>query len=194
VEIGRVVILNGPPRSGKSSIVAVIQDTFDGVWMNLGVDVFVQQITPKKARPGMGLRPGEPDHPVAPLVPTLYAALYDSIAAHARAGLNVIVDVGHHDQAILADCARRLIGIPVLFVGVSCSVDALMRRRELTWQQGEDVRPYVERWQAAMPRGVYDVEVDTSHLSPEQCAQVIRERLAATSTGDSAFERLAASG
>jgi chloramphenicol 3-O phosphotransferase len=28
---GQVIILNGVPRSGKSSIVEVIQDTFDGV-------------------------------------------------------------------------------------------------------------------------------------------------------------------
>jgi chloramphenicol 3-O phosphotransferase len=33
---GQIVILNGAPRSGKSSIVEAIQDTFDGVWMNLG--------------------------------------------------------------------------------------------------------------------------------------------------------------
>jgi chloramphenicol 3-O phosphotransferase len=36
---GQIVILNGVPRAGKSSIVAVIQETFDGPWMNLGVDV-----------------------------------------------------------------------------------------------------------------------------------------------------------
>src|SRR6185295_18609551 len=35
-EPGQIIILNGAPRSGKSSIVAVIQDTFDGLWMNLG--------------------------------------------------------------------------------------------------------------------------------------------------------------
>src|SRR2546423_3170902 len=101
---GQILILNGAPRSGKSSIVAVIQDTFDGPWMNLGVDVFVRAVTPKRYRPGMGLRPGEDDHEVAPLVPSLYAALYDSVAAHSRAGLNVVVDVGHHDAKILAEC------------------------------------------------------------------------------------------
>ena len=38
---GRIVILNGAPRAGKSSIAAVVQETFDGVWMNLGVDAFM---------------------------------------------------------------------------------------------------------------------------------------------------------
>jgi chloramphenicol 3-O-phosphotransferase len=39
---GWIVLLNGAPRSGKSSIVDVIQETFDGPWLNLGVDVFSQ--------------------------------------------------------------------------------------------------------------------------------------------------------
>ena len=64
---GRIVILNGAPRSGKSSIVKVIQETFDGVWMNLGVDFFARQATPRKYQPGIGLRPGESGHSLEPL-------------------------------------------------------------------------------------------------------------------------------
>src|SRR5436305_969723 len=52
---GQIIILNGTPRSGKSSIVAVIQDTFDGLWMNLGVDRFMQ-MTPQRYLPGIDLR------------------------------------------------------------------------------------------------------------------------------------------
>ena len=54
---GQIVILNGAPRSGKSSIVTAMQDTFQGLWMNLGVNVFVIQVMPKRYRPGVGLRP-----------------------------------------------------------------------------------------------------------------------------------------
>src|SRR5438876_1785918 len=54
---GQIVILNGTPRSGKSSIATVIQNTFEGVWMNLGVDRF-KQMTPDRYQPGIGLRPG----------------------------------------------------------------------------------------------------------------------------------------
>src|SRR6266566_3245146 len=54
---GQIVILNGTPRSGKSSIATVIQNTFEGVWMNLGVDRF-KQMTPERYQPGIGLRPG----------------------------------------------------------------------------------------------------------------------------------------
>ena len=201
VQPGQIVILNGAPRSGKSSIVGAIQDTFDGPWMNLGVDVFVREVTPKRYRPGMGLRPGEPDHPVAGLVPALYAALYDSIAAHSRAGLNVVVDVGHHDPAILKDCARRLAGLPVVFVGVRCPIDVIMERRnagqpgrEGSYAVGSPVDPIpapVQRWQDAVhAAGDYDLEVDTSLLSPDACADAIRRRLE-NRPPPSAFARLA---
>jgi len=117
---GWVVVLNGAPRSGKSSIAAVIQETFDGPWMNLGADVFSRQVTPPRYRPGMGLRPGGGERPdVEALIPALYAAFYDSVAAHARHGLNVVADVGHHDAYAaplhpLRDAARRLRGLPAL--------------------------------------------------------------------------------
>src|SRR5690348_6837150 len=120
---GQIVILNGAPRSGKSSIVEVIQETFDGPWMNLGVDVHALHMTPQRYRPGIGLRPGGERPDLEPLVAVFYAALYESVAAHSRLGLNVVVDIGHHEaharrRSILVDCARRLIGLPVLIVGV----------------------------------------------------------------------------
>jgi chloramphenicol 3-O phosphotransferase len=132
---GWVVVLNGAPRSGKSSIAAVIQETFDGPWMNLGTDVFSRHVTPPRYRPGMGLRPGGGERPdIEALIPALYAAFYDSVAAHARHGLNVVADVGHHDAYAtplhpLRDAARRLRGLPALLVGVRCPIEEIMRRR-----------------------------------------------------------------
>jgi len=133
---GQIVVLNGAPRSGKTSIANVIQDTFDGVWMNLGVDGFMR-MTPARYMPGMGLRPGGERLDIEPLVQILYRALYESIAAHSHLGLNVVVDVGHHDayavpRDILPDCARILSGLPVLFVGVRCPLETIMERRRHT--------------------------------------------------------------
>ncbi len=198
---GQIVILNGTPRSGKSSIVAVIQDTFDGVWMNLGVDRFMQ-MTPARYLPGIGLRPGGERQDLEPLVQRLYRAMYDSIAAHSRVGLNVVVDVGHHDayavpRGILPDCARRLSGLPVLFVGVRCPIEIIMQRRRDTgwnadWSADAAVPPPVRLWQQEVHiPGIYDLEIDTSVLSPEACAAVIRQHLEHGPPA-SAFQRLAA--
>ena len=185
--LGQIIILNGAPRSGKSSIAAAIQDQFDGVWMNLGVDRFMQ-MTPERYLPGIGLRPGGERLDIEPLVPVLYAAMYESIAAHSRLGLNVVVDVGHHDaygvpRGILPACARRLNGLPVLFVGVFCPIAVIMERRRATgwnadWSTDDPIPQPVERWQQAVHTpGLYDLVVDTSLSNPQQCAASIRNHL-----------------
>ncbi|HEU5347977.1 MAG TPA: hypothetical protein VFU63_05130 [Ktedonobacterales bacterium] len=183
---GQIVILNGAPRAGKSSIVAAIQNTFEGVWMNLGVDRF-KPMTPERYQPGIGLRPGGERPDLEPLIVTLYRALYQAIAHHSRLGLHVVVDVGHHDaysvpRGILPQCARQLEGLPVLFVGVHCPLDVIMERRRATWHTANNddgaIPPAVRLWQQAvhMP-GIYDLEVDTSVLSSEECAALIYQRL-----------------
>ena len=198
-QLGQIVVLNGTPRSGKSSIAAAVQRTFDGVWMNLGVDRF-KAMTPERYQPGIGLRPGGERPDLEPLVVRLYRAMYESIAAHSRLGVHVVVDVGHHDaysvpRGILPDCARRLRGLPVLFVGVRCPLDVVMERRRATWgnepADGSVPAP-VRLWQTAVHEpGIYDLAVDTSVLSPDECAHAIRRRLM-EGPPLSAFQRLAA--
>jgi chloramphenicol 3-O phosphotransferase len=204
---GWVVVLNGAPRSGKSSIATVIQETFDGPWMNLGVDVFSRHVTPPRYRPGMGLRPGGGERPdIEALIPALYAAFYDSVAAHARHGLNVVADVGHHDAYStqlhpLRDAARRLRGLSALLVGVRCPIEEIMRRRDAgqpgregryaTSGPGGEIPDPVLRWQRYVHQpGIYDLEIDTSMLTPEAAAASIRARLAGPPP--TAFRQLAA--
>jgi chloramphenicol 3-O phosphotransferase len=204
-EPGQIVVLNGAPRSGKSSIVEAIQQTFEGPWMNLGVDGFCRLVTPPRYRPGIGLRPGGERPDIEGLVPALYAALYDSIAAHSRHGLNVVVDVGHHDAHsrplhVLSDSARRLDGLPALLVGVRCPLEVIMERRggetgrgEGHWASPPDgtVPEPVLRWQREVHRpGIYDLEVDTSAMTPAQCAEAVRRRVR-DGPPPSAFRRLA---
>lgn len=183
---GQIIILNGTPRSGKSSIVTIIQETFEGVWMNLGVDAFMK-MTPKRYQPGIGLRPGGEKPELEPLIVLMYKALYESIASHSRLGINVVVDIGHHDeysvpQHILVNSARILSELPVLFVGVHCPIEEIMKRRIETWKVGytEDgsIPEPIKRWQQSVHvPGIYDLEVDTAINSAEECADLIQEYL-----------------
>lgn len=205
MKLGQIVILNGAPRAGKSRIAAAIQENLAGQWMNLGVDSYAAA-TPARYLPGIGLRPGGERPDLEPMVGVLYAALYESIAAHSRLGLNVVVDVGHHDAYsrplnILGDCARRLAGLPVLFVGIHCPIEVIMDRRrqgqagrEQLYEMGtpgEPIPASIQLWQTAVhAHEIYDLKLDTSALSPTECAQAIAARLA-QDPAPTAFEQLA---
>ena len=198
---GRIVILNGPPRAGKSSIAAAVQNRFDGVRMNLGVDHF-KAMTPDHLQPGIGLRPGGERPDLEPLIVLLYQAMYEAIATHSRLGINVVADTVHHDsysvpRHILRNCARQLHDLEVLFVGVHCPVEVALERRRATWggagyHQGGTVQDPVRHWHEAVHRpGIYDLDVDTAALTPEQCADLIATRLA-DGPPPLAFHRIAA--
>jgi chloramphenicol 3-O phosphotransferase len=198
---GQIVILNGAPRSGKSSIAAEILRSFDGPWENLGVDAWMKA-TPSHLLPGIGVRPGGERPDLEDFVVQSYAALYDAIAARSRAGISVVVDVGHHDSYsqplnILRDSARRLSGLPVLFVGVRCPIETIMARRNagegyVKGTADDPVPAPVRRWQDAVhAHGLYDLEVDTSKLTPAQGAAAIRAALDAGAQKQTAFQLLA---
>ncbi|MBU1304252.1 MAG: chloramphenicol phosphotransferase [Alphaproteobacteria bacterium] len=197
---GRIVILNGAPRAGKSSIAAAMQTSLPGTWINLGVDA-QNRTLPPHLLPGIGLRPGGERPDLEPMVRPLFLALYAAIAAHARAGFDVVADVGHHDHysqalGILPECARSLDGLDALFVGVHCPLDVIMTRRnahpDSQYVKGEGVPAPVQRWQDAVHvPGIYDLSLDTGTLTPGACAQAIGAALAAPQR-PSAFERLAA--
>lgn len=202
-----IIILNGAPRAGKSSIVEAIQALDERPWMNLGVDTYARAATPPRYRPGIGLRPGGERPDLEELIPGLYLALYNSIATHSRLGLPVIADVCHHDGyskplGILRRVARVMAGLPVLFVGVRCPIETIMERRknnkdrEREYMQvtTDDVPEPIQLWQdlVHLP-GIYDVEVDTSVTSPRDCAVAILRTLAGPPALPRAFDRIATS-
>lgn len=200
-----IVILNGVPRSGKSEVVQALQDDSDRLWFNLGVDVYVHQIAPPRTLPGLGRAPGDDGGDLNKLVPIFYAALYESIAAHSRLGLAVVADVAHHvatdaGLAILKDCARRLAGLPVLFVALQAPLEVIETRlqqkpppgAEPPPEEETDTRPALAvRWHDALHApGLYDLEIDTSLTSAADCASLIDDTLK-TLKHPTAFERLA---
>jgi chloramphenicol 3-O phosphotransferase len=204
-ESGLIVVLNGVPRSGKSSIAQAMQDSFEGVWMNLGVDLFSRHMTPARYHPGIGLRPGGERPDLEQFLPAWYNALYGSVVALSRAGLNVVVDVGHHEGhsrrlGILDAVARHLEVQPAFFIGIRCPLHVIMARRDAGAGMGEThyvtsrpdgaVPEEVLRWERAVHQpGIYDLEVDTSVFTPIECAAAIGERI--HGGPPTAFRRLA---
>ena len=186
---GTIVVLNGTPRSGKSSIVSALQaSAAGGPWLNLGVDTMAD-VLPVEVRPGIGLRPGGERPDLEDSVVLLFRSLYATVAAWSHAGRNVVVDVGHHDDyarplGILTNVAAVELGaLPAYFVGVRCPAEVIMARRDASAGGGYVTSPpdgtipeIVLRWERAVhDPGIYDLEVDTTRDSAESCvARIVR--------------------
>jgi chloramphenicol 3-O phosphotransferase len=198
--LGTIVILNGVPRSGKTSIANALRSSCADPWVGLGVDLWMAA-TPAHFLPGIGLRPGGERPDLELFVVASFRALYAAVAECSRRGINIVVDVGHHDSysqplGILRSSARQLKGLPVLFVGVRCPIEVVLARRAASEgyavNEGRVVPASVQRWQDEVHRpGIYDMEVDTSRQSPAECASAITQCLVGGTYG-MALRRLAA--
>jgi chloramphenicol 3-O phosphotransferase len=189
---GCIIILNGAPRSGKTSIARAIKELGEGQWLNIGVDFHIATL-PERLKPGIGLRPGGERPDIENDIPALYAALFTSIAAHAKLGFNVVADVGIHDGysrplGIWQLCAKCLDGLDAFIIGVRCNVQEITRRRETSgagyvgFTPDGSIPDIVHAWENAVHDGrVYDLELDASKLTPQQCCEQILSALGARS-------------
>jgi chloramphenicol 3-O-phosphotransferase len=94
---GRIIILNGAPRSGKSSLAKAIQASIAGTWLNLGVDSLAAS-TPPALMPGIGLRPGGEKPDLEPKVAELYDFLFASYPRSRRLSAGARRRAYHRDR------------------------------------------------------------------------------------------------
>lgn len=182
---GQIVILNGAPRSGKSSIAEAMVG-----WENLGVDRWMREHTPDEFRPGIGLRPGGERPDLESFIQESFRDFYKWVGAAARSGQNVVADIGFHRWYAqpfdpFSGAMRAWADLPVLVVGVRCPIETIMARRNAGgdgYAKGTADVPIpapVQRWQDAVHEGkAYDLEVDTSVLTPQECVALILAELA----------------
>lgn len=165
-----IIVLNGEPRSGKTTLAEAIARGLRPVTL-VGVDSKMAEL-PADQWPGIGLRPGGEHPELEPDVWGRYRVLWNEVVELADEGRHVVVDVGlHREYASDLDpwelMRTALAGHDVLVVGVRCALDEILRRRAasgyLSAAPGEPVPEPVLRWHEAVHRdAMYDLEVDTT--------------------------------
>jgi len=152
---GRVVILNGASSSGKTAIAQAVRDRRGPDCAAVSIDQFYSSVHSRKENNWS-------------LFYSLTEVLFASVAAFANRGFDVVVDsVFERPQCIEAGLSA-LKNIHVSFVGLSCPIDVLERR-----ERARKDRPIgLARDQSGRIHGdcVYDLILDTSELSVEECA------------------------
>ena len=180
---GRVIVLNGPSSSGKTTFCKALQalllETRGEHWWHVQMDAFAAMLP---ALPPPDWAKTDPAD-----VGRFLSGWYGSIRALALAGNNVIAEAGFLEMAWLLEQIEALDGIEALYAGVFCPLEEV-ERRERTW--GDRAIGYSRgQYDRVHLHGPYDVEVDTSVLGPEAVAEVIAKALAAPPV-PSAFSRI----
>jgi chloramphenicol 3-O phosphotransferase len=160
---GHIIFLNGASSSGKSSIAKVLQAMMDEPCIHLCIDDYLSAFQDDLWKKPEIVRPRWGD---------IIRGFHASAAAIARAGILVIIDDVLEEEPPWVESLIELFdGIKVMFVGVYCPL-AELERREL---ERKNRRPGMARLQFEQvhAQALYDIEVDTSMLSPEECANRI---------------------
>jgi len=176
---GRILFLNGASSSGKSTIAKALQKMIDEPCCHLCIDDYLGAYQ-------RGL--WENKEIVQREWPHIISGFHAAAAAIARAGNLVIVDdVLEGDPPWIENLLELFEGLDVIFVGVYCPLPVLERREE---ERG-DRRTGIARLQIDQvhAQASYDVNVDTSILSSEECALTIIDHIC-TVQHSSAFEQL----
>jgi chloramphenicol 3-O phosphotransferase len=184
---GTSIVLNGASSSGKSSIALALQHRWPGPLQVSGLDTFLSCQSAAffgvgdDIAPGFSWRPatigGRPGYrialgPAGRAVTRAAAAFWRSCAEH---GLDQVIDDVWVTREQADELHRALAGLRVLWVGVHCPLDVLEARE----RDRGDRRPGTARGQFDVIHGwrPYDIEVDTSALSPQECAERITAAL-----------------
>lgn len=163
---GRIIFLNGTSSSGKSSIARELLDILDdGAFFHLAVDSFNAMRTKRE------LAAQELDDALR----RTRMGFHRSVAAMAEVGNDVVVDHVLSEPWRLLDCLTVLPPENVLFVGVRCPLDELVRREQARGDRPPGLAAL--QYDAVHAHGDYDLECDTSTTSPRTCAQRIRDFL-----------------
>jgi len=177
---GRIILLNGASSAGKTSLLRALQDALPEPYLEAGLDKFIWMLPRRYLdRPlwdevmGRVVAAGPVGH-------HLVTAMHQTIALLADAGWNVLADHVLVEPAWLDDCAERFAGRDALLVGVRCPLEVLEERERARKDRTlGQARLYHERVHA---HGEYDLEVDTSLHSPQECARQVCDWLAAGHT------------
>jgi chloramphenicol 3-O phosphotransferase len=183
----RVIVLNGTSSAGKSMLLRALQAHLPGPWLGVGIDTVVfalprAYLDPPHWAEVFRYVPAEPGSAAPFRIQTgelgvrLVDGLHRMVASLAGAGLSVIVDHVLLEDAWLPDLRARLGDTPLFLVGVRCPLEVVVAREAA--RRDRTIGQAAAQFEVVHRAGGYDVEVDTSVLSPEAAAEVVAAALA----------------
>jgi len=159
---GNVIFLSGVSSCGKTTLAKILQQRLgkEEPYLHVPLDSFIEMLPPESLNS-------------VPEFFRMAEGFHRSIRGLVDAGNNAIVDHVLIEPEWLEQCLHLLRDRYVLFVGLDCPLEILeeRERRRDTRRQG-----FARSQLAKIHRGkIYDLLLDTSILSPDQCVDKVLE-------------------
>ncbi|KVW44018.1 chloramphenicol phosphotransferase CPT family protein [Burkholderia ubonensis] len=179
----QIILLNGVGSSGKTSLARALQTTLEDAFLHVQMDTFLEMLPARYLNDTDGftfassIQDGKDVVSIrsGPVARKAMLGMRHAVVALASHGSNLIVD-----EVLLGDekaeYARLLAPFQVTMVGLHCPLNVLEERER---QRGDRLIG-LARWQYdKVHAGLsYDIAVDTSTATPEECAQRVASLLA----------------
>ena len=122
---GTIILLNGASSAGKSSILAQLQRTLDGPFLDAGIDKFIFMLPGRYLNQplwnevlGKADEAGKQGH-------ILFSGMHHALAAMAMQGNHLLADHVLVEKLWVEECARLFAGLPAYLIGVRCPLEVL---------------------------------------------------------------------
>lgn len=163
---GKIIVINGPSSSGKTTLALALQKQFDIPFIRFSFDLFLDH----NAFPMEQIRKGM--FSWDSMRPAVFAGLHQCLPALATAGNNIIFDHIIETKMWLHNLISLVSGLDVFFVGLHCSLPELERRE----MQRGDRRTGEARQDFESVHSItsYDLELNSENALDENVAFLIR--------------------
>lgn len=159
---GTVIFLNGTTSSGKSTLAMELMRLLDEPYHLMAIDDFHRRRSRKDWT----------EQDFAVIFQQTVLGFHRAIAGLASVGNNVVVDHILGERWRLLDCLEVLADFDVVFVGIRCGLDELVRREA---QRGDrQIGRAAFQYPLVHAHGRYDLEVDTERYDAATCAAEIK--------------------
>ena len=170
-----IIFLNGTSSSGKTTLLKALQDKLPDPYLNMGIDKFIWMLPSRYLdRPLWDDVLGNPVQS-GPVGLSLFSGMHHAIASTASRGNNVIADHVFVEKAWVDECASLFANMNAYLIGITCPLEVLEQRekdrKDRTLGQARLQFDVIHKYTK------YDLELDTSKLSAEECADQVITRL-----------------
>jgi chloramphenicol 3-O-phosphotransferase len=198
---GQIVVVNGTSGSGKTTTCAAFARRAVEPYLMFGMDLLVGTLVPARYTMfGSMKEQGYQPTAYGPVCMDALSAMHAMVAAASQTGQNMVVDhLMFVDPPVLQDAVWRMADVPVLFVNLKPSravLEERVKHRVITVipepiqeamaaagpeiiQALGDQLSAVGPWfyEHAYANDIYDLELDSSAMTPEEVCDRIEARL-----------------